>query len=530
MVERDRPEGRGPRRFSGLVLAIGAVVVLAGCSGRTTGATNITGASAQLNAIGSCDQSCTAFMRWRVVGTSAWTNAPSFNVGKVSNVPWSQTATGLSAGASYEYQACGKEASWSDSVCVGPDDSPNTTQKFVAAAGSTDWPQFHYDPTLSGYNPFEITLDASNVSGLTQAWVSHVPSTHARVGSLAVANGMVYVGVFRGFVPSSLEALPTFCGTGGASCNPLWQATIPSVDVAPAVAGGVVYVAGDKLYAFSATGCGSNTCGPGWTGTTAGNILSSPTVVGGTVYLGSGAGDDKLYAFSASGCGRATCSPLWTAPTFGYINSAPAVSGGVIYVGTSDHHLYAFRATDGTLLWTGSMGGPIVSSPVVGAVRDLGDVVFVGSTDGHLYAFSAAGCGSSSCLPLWTAPTFGALDSTPAKAGDVVYVGSEDHNLYAFKVENGTLLWTGATGGALRSAPAVANGVVYVASTDGKLYEFPAGGCGSSTCSPLATQTPGNGIDANSSPAVASGAVYFGALGGNPGFSDGASLQAYSLP
>lgn len=161
----------------GLVLA---AAVLAGCSGRTTGATNIAQQSdgtysAQLHAIGSCDTTCTAYMRWRQVGTSTWASSQPLTVGKVANASWIAVATGLTAGAAYEYQACGKEASYSQTVCVGPDDATSTTQKFVAAAGSTDWPEFRFQPDRSAFEPFEITIAPDNVNTLTPTWSAATP-------------------------------------------------------------------------------------------------------------------------------------------------------------------------------------------------------------------------------------------------------------------------------------------------------------------------------------------------------------------
>jgi hypothetical protein len=125
-------------RTSLCLLGLGAILVLAACSGQTTGATNVAqqndgSYTARLNAVGSCDQSCSAFFRWRRVGTTAWTNGPTVDVGHVSSTPWFQNATGLAQRAQYEYQVCGKESSWSDFACVGPN-STNGTDKFTTGA------------------------------------------------------------------------------------------------------------------------------------------------------------------------------------------------------------------------------------------------------------------------------------------------------------------------------------------------------------------------------------------------------------
>ena len=49
---------------------------------------------------------------------------------RVTNAPWSRTVT-VWPGARYEYQACGKEASYDQFDCVGPDGGSGTTEKFI---------------------------------------------------------------------------------------------------------------------------------------------------------------------------------------------------------------------------------------------------------------------------------------------------------------------------------------------------------------------------------------------------------------
>jgi glucose/arabinose dehydrogenase len=134
-----------------LLLAVlaGALIALSGCAGRTTGATNVTDFSARLNAVGSCDTTCSAFMRWRRAGTTTWTNGAPFNVpNPVSDAPWSQDATGLSSGTDYEYQACGKEASHSGYACAGPDGTADTVGTFRTTGGGTRQPPGFAESTV----------------------------------------------------------------------------------------------------------------------------------------------------------------------------------------------------------------------------------------------------------------------------------------------------------------------------------------------------------------------------------------------
>jgi outer membrane protein assembly factor BamB len=91
-----------------------------------------------------------------------------------------------------------------------------------------------------------------------------------------------------------------------------------------------------------------------WVFKTGGPIASSPTVVGGTVYVGSW--DGYEYALNAS-----TGAMLWktflgqtTAPCYPQlagVSSAADVENGVVYVGGGDSNWYALDAATGNVLW-----------------------------------------------------------------------------------------------------------------------------------------------------------------------------------
>lgn len=539
------------------VVGLAAVaLVVAGCSGRTTGATNIEvfesgpggpppSASAQLNAIGSCRTSCTVFIRWRAVGASTWTNEPATSVGRVRNAPYSVTVSNLSPFTQYEYQVCGKEASWSGFVCVGPDGTPMTTQKFATIQGSGDWPAFRYDYFHSGSNPFEFTIDASNVSNLVSTWSAPVENP----GSPVVGNGLVYVASQSSSATSgTLAAYPAQCRIHGRTCRaPRWTATVggnvQGSTPAYSLFGNEVVVgaqqpssggpATGRIYTYDAA-----TGALLWTGDTGGAIHAAPTFDGSEVLVA--ADDGFVYAFGGCSSTGGSCAPVWKSQSpflsgGGTASSSPAegtgVPNGPVFVGSPDGHVYSFDGTNGALRWVAATGGPIHSSP---SVSPDGFVVYVGSDDGKLYAFTAGRVGGADGGQLlFAATTGGAITSSPAFNNEgatptVVYVGSDDGKLYAFSTAcdectgGGQLLWTGTTGGAIHSSPAVANGVVYVGSDDAKLYAFPADGCGSSSCSPLFVGPAGH---PPSSPAVAGGLVYF------TGQASGASrLHAYALP
>ena len=251
----------------------------------------------------------------------------------------------------------------------------------------------------------------------------------------------------------------------------------------------------------------------------------------------------------------------WSKKSIGSVASSPAVYNGVVYVGAEFGGLNAYRATSGTLLWTGATAAGInKSSPAV-----VKGVVYVAAEDNKLYAFKAAGCGGTTCQPLWRAAignngnadqssptvvngvvyvasgsTLDAFSTTshallwsaphvsdqwaPAVVNGVVYIGGggSPAGLAAFSA-NGTTgcsgtplvckpLWVGDAGSAAISAPAVVKGVVYVGANS-NLYAFSASGCGTTACQPLWHGALTNFV--SSSPAVANGVAYITSADGN---------------
>ncbi|HEX3652662.1 MAG TPA: PQQ-binding-like beta-propeller repeat protein [Rhizomicrobium sp.] len=229
-----------------------------------------------------------------------------------------------------------------------------------------------------------------------------------------------------------------------------------------------------------------------WAAETNGSVVSS-AAYNGTIYVGSA--DGKLYAFSPTGTLK------WSATTGGAILSSPAIANSNIYVGSSDGKLYAFKSANGAVAWSTAAGGPIVSSPVIS-----NGVLYVGCAgDGKIYAFNATN-GS----PAWAAPAVtGGLDySSPAVAKGNIYIGSLDGRVYAFNAATGGLTWSSAAaGGPIESSPAVANGRVFVGSADQKIYAFNA-----ATGAPAWTSNVA--VSVTSSPAVNNGTLYIGGTDG----------------
>jgi outer membrane protein assembly factor BamB len=355
---------------------------------------------------------------------------------------------------------------------------------------SCDWAQFRYGPEGTGFNPFESTIGASNVSGLQQRWTESSQTGNPSESSPVVANGSLYATSSYG----KLDAFDASSGTGKWS----YQMGASAQSLSPAVDNGVVYASSyGNLYAIDAAS-GTKL----WSASVGGAQVASPAVIAnGVVYIL--ATDTQLHAFNAT-----TGSELWSVGV-GTGFSTPAVANGVVYIGSNDGKLYAFNATTGSEVWAAPVGAWPQSSASVAVANG---VVYI-ATD-KLYAFNAT-TGSE----LWSDPVR-VPNSTPAVANGVVYIFSTDATLHAFNATTGSEVWSiGIDGG--WTPPVVANGVVYLGER-GTLDAF------SATTGATLWSTAIGGSNVSVAPVVANGVVYASyhdVLYGGNGF-----ITAYNLP
>ena len=195
-----------------------------------------------------------------------------------------------------------------------------------------------------------------------------------------------------------------------------------------------------------------------WAFETGDSILSSPTVVNGTVFIGSN--DEKLYAVDAE-----MGEQQWVFETAGNVRSSPTVVDEIVFVGSYDGNLYAIDAETGTEQWAFETEDSISSSPTV-----VDGTVFVGSWDNNLYAVNA-----ETGERQWTFETGGSITtSSPAVVDGTVFIGSHDHSLYSVAAEDGDQQWQFETGGNVTSSPTILNDTVYIGSDNDHLYAVDA--------------------------------------------------------
>ena len=166
----------------------------------------------------------------------------------------------------------------------------------------------------------------------------------------------------------------------------------------PAVSGGTVYVgSADRIvYALNAADGAVR-----WQYKTAGAVNSSPAVAADTVFVTSadgnlyalGASDGKLRwkfasvgerRFTAPGIHGATPHTELMPDPFDVFLSSPTVVAGIVYFGSGDHHVYAVDAGSGALRWKFETGNVVHASPAV-----ANGTVYIGSWDGNFYALDA---------------------------------------------------------------------------------------------------------------------------------------------
>ncbi len=182
-------------------------------------------------------------------------------------------------------------------------------------------------------------------------------------------------------------------------------------------------------------------------------------------------GDWSMYRYNLSRSGSIDNAAIntqgelkWSFQTGGTVYSSPTVVGGIVYVGSSDNYLYAIDAATGIEKWKFKAGSWIESSPAV-----VNGIVYFGSNDQKVYALDA-----QTGDKIWEYKTRYAVKSSPAVAGNIVYIGSDDYSVYALDARTGNQIWEFKTGGYVMSSPAVSNGIVYVGSADGFCYAINA--------------------------------------------------------
>ena len=199
---------------------------------------------------------------------------------------------------------------------------------------------------------------------------------------------------------------------------------------------------------------GSNDISNPWTVELQKNVVATPVLSGGRLYVPTEAGEVVVVNTDDGAIVsrfRVEAGRVW---------GAPLVSGENLIISNFDHKTtYAMRLSDGQATWsTGDAGASI--SDVVAA----GQNVLIGSLDGSLHALDAVGGG-----PRWQFRADGWVTGAPLVAGETIYAGSMGGSVYALTLD-GQQRWQFTLDGTkpeFRATPALVNGTLVVVSRRG---------------------------------------------------------------
>jgi outer membrane protein assembly factor BamB len=185
-----------------------------------------------------------------------------------------------------------------------------------------------------------------------------------------------------------------------------------------------------------------------WAGEVGLGIASAPVVGQGIVYA---AADGMIFAFRAN-----DGTPLWSHLSCSGVGTVqPALGPHALLVGDGGGDLAAYDPVTGDQIWCRDVGGSITSAPAVDEktvyITNGADVVALDQLTGierWRFTFIAADPGS--------------VSNTPAVSHGVVYV-SGGNSVFAVDRATGHELWSTGAAGPNVSAPVVAGNTVYVA-------------------------------------------------------------------
>ena len=373
----------------------------------------------------------------------------------------------------------------------------------------TSWPSFRGGRHNTGYTG-GVSMNGTSPS---VKWTAEADGPFW--GSPVVADGTVYIGS----ADNSLYAIDAETGDEEWSFPAQHR-----IEATPAYSDGTVYVGSydKRLYAVDAASGQAQ-----WSRTFDGLIRGSPTVWDGSIYVGIGC-HNLACAWYAEDEGvpengwfvsldAASGETNWRYEVGNEVVSSPAVADGMVYVGASDGNLYALRPSSGAVEWTYETRDMVWSSPAVAY-----GTVFITDWNGNVHAVDAA-TGEQE----WLADTAGRYISGSVAVDEAaVYVGHTPYNtlddpttnyakIFRFDRESGTEEWAFETPALeVGSSPVVTDDRLYVGShrqtegdnvgvhsltTDGEEEWF--------------LEVDGRGV--GSSPALVDGVLYFGGTDGN---------------
>jgi outer membrane protein assembly factor BamB len=303
----------------------------------------------------------------------------------------------------------------------------------LLAAGN-DWPVFRGNALQTG------AVKSALPETLEPLWT--FPTKDSIESAPAVADGVVYVAS----QDEHLYAVDLMTG------KEKWRYKAGPFKPAPSVHDGAVYVGdSDGLFHCVDAATGKKR----WTFETGAEIISGANFAGDLVLFGSY--DQTLYCLTREG------KKKWAFKTNGPINGSPAVAQGHTFVAGCDSSVHVIDLATAKEVTAVDLGGQAAATAAV-----VGDKLFVGTMTNQVL-----GVDWKQGKIIWNfapARRAQAFFASAALADNLVVVGSRDKRLYALEQKDGSEKWNFATLGHVDASPVIAGSRVYAGSLDGKLY------------------------------------------------------------
>ena len=321
--------------------------------------------------------------------------------------------------------------------------------------------------------------------------------------SPAIVGSQVYIAAAQGSLFSSGGAVYCLDANSGVD---LWQYnTSVQIFSSPTVVGGRVYVGeGFHQDADCHLHCLDASSGRMvWTFKTTSHVESTPFVSQGKVYFG--AGNDGVYCLDAL-----EGQEIWHYPSV-HVDMSPVVWKGKVYFGTGygEYRIYAVDANSGAEIWSKRVDYPAWGSPSAD-----GDTVFFGLGNGNFIESARVPKGRVSAHnaetgeQIWEYEVEDSVLTAVAYRNGFVYFGSRDGAVYALNAIDGTLVWKADIGHAVVSSPAVTESAVYVGADNGIIYKINISS--GRVVWQFGTDKITGGAPIYSSPAISNGKLYIG--------------------
>jgi outer membrane protein assembly factor BamB len=135
-------------------------------------------------------------------------------------------------------------------------------------------------------------------------------------------------------------------------------------------------------------------------------------------------------------------SVRWTASAGGPIYGTAAVAFGHVYVGTLTGGMYAFNQRTGSQSWSTSTGGYVYAAAAAAKAPGTPPSIYFGSYSGTVYAINAQ-TGSVR----WTQPAHGPVSGAGSVVGDVFYVADlKTTQTFGFRARDGKEVFASTDG------------------------------------------------------------------------------------